>query len=83
VARPLSAEINGDMARTEFLQIRLSPDDRKRIERAARADHLDLSTWARRAILLAVDLYERERANTIVEAVTLLDQGVETDERDS
>lgn len=42
------------MAKTEFLQIRVTPEDRVRIERAASANHLELSTWARQAILLAV-----------------------------
>jgi uncharacterized protein (DUF1778 family) len=47
------------MARTEFLQIRVSPEDKKRIRRAAEADHLDQSTWARRVVLRAVEAWER------------------------
>ncbi len=47
------------MTKTEFLQIRLSPDDKKRVRRAADADHLDPSTWARRVVLKAVDASER------------------------
>lgn len=43
------------MPKTEFLQIRLSPEDRERVMRAASANHLDLSTWARQAILRAVE----------------------------
>lgn len=43
------------MAKTEFLQVRLSPVDRKRIERVAAAAHLEMSTWARQAILRALD----------------------------
>jgi hypothetical protein len=42
------------MAKTEFLQIRLTPEDRNRIEGAAAAEHLEPSTWARQAILRAV-----------------------------
>jgi len=47
------------MAKTEFLQIRVSPEDMARIREAAEADHLDTSTWARRLILRAVDGVER------------------------
>jgi hypothetical protein len=43
------------MPRTEFLQIRLSPEDRERLRRVAEADHLDLSTWARRVLLQAAE----------------------------
>jgi uncharacterized protein (DUF1778 family) len=43
------------MAKTEFLQIRVSPEDKKRIKRAAEEDHLDQSTWARRVVLKAVE----------------------------
>jgi hypothetical protein len=43
------------MAKTEFLQVRLSPVDRQRIERVAAASHLEMSTWARQAILRALD----------------------------
>lgn len=46
------------MAKTEFLQIRLSPEDRERIVVAAQRDYLDPSTWARRAILRAVEEWE-------------------------
>jgi uncharacterized protein (DUF1778 family) len=46
------------MAKTEFLQIRLSPEERERIWAAAAADHLEPSTWARRALLLALDRAE-------------------------
>ena len=46
------------MPKTEFLQIRLSPDDRERLIRAATASHLEPSTWARQAILRAVEASE-------------------------
>jgi predicted transcriptional regulator len=43
-----------DRAKTEFLQIRLSPDGLEQIERVAHAEHLEKSMWARRALLKAV-----------------------------
>lgn len=43
------------MAKTEFLQIRVSPEDLSKIRQAAEEDHLDTSTWARRVILQAID----------------------------
>jgi uncharacterized protein (DUF1778 family) len=47
-----------DQAKTEFLQIRVSPEDRARFERAAEADHLEVSTWARRLLLQAAERWE-------------------------
>jgi hypothetical protein len=44
--------------RTEFLQIRLSPEDRERLRRIAEAEHLDLSTWARRVLLQTAERFE-------------------------
>lgn len=52
------------MAKTEFLQIRITPEDRDRIRAVAEADHLDASTWARRAILQAVETWEMHRERT-------------------
>jgi hypothetical protein len=49
------------MAKTEFLQIRLSPTDRERIVRAATTDHLDASTWARRVLLKALEEWEQQQ----------------------
>lgn len=46
------------MAKTEFLQIRMTPESFQRLSRVAEADHLDESTWARRAILQALDHWE-------------------------
>lgn len=46
------------MPKTEFLQIRMTPESRSRLSRVAEADHLDESTWARRAILQALDRWE-------------------------
>jgi len=46
------------MAKTEFLQIRMTPESRQRLSRVAEADHLDESTWARRAILKAIERWE-------------------------
>jgi hypothetical protein len=49
------------MAKTEFLQIRVSPEDRARMDAAAAAEHLDTSTWARRLLLLTLDEQDRGR----------------------
>ena len=49
------------MPKTNFLQIRLAPDDRKRLERVAQAEHLDASTWARRVLLKAIEEWEEKR----------------------
>ena len=46
------------MAKTEFLQIRLTPESRQHLSRVAEADHLDESTWARRAILQALEHWD-------------------------
>ncbi len=46
------------MAKTDFLQIRMTPENSRRLSRVAEADHLDESTWARRAILQALDHWE-------------------------
>ena len=48
------------MPKTEFLQIRMTPESRRRLSRVAEADHLDESTWARRTILQALDRWEAE-----------------------
>lgn len=48
------------MAKTEFLQIRLTPESRDHLSRVAEADHLDESTWARRAILKALERWDAE-----------------------
>jgi hypothetical protein len=50
------------MPRTEFLQIRVTPEDRERFRRVAQAEHLDLSTWARRTLLQAIDQFEDRTA---------------------
>jgi len=49
------------MAKTEFLQIRLSPEDRERLKLAAEKDHLDVSTWARQVILKEIDRRESRK----------------------
>jgi hypothetical protein len=51
-------------AKTQFLQIRLTPADRKRIDRLAAGEHLDTSTWARKTLLRAVDEAEAAKAET-------------------
>lgn len=41
--------------KTDFLQIRVTPDDKRRMDEAASASHLDTSTWARQVLLHAVE----------------------------
>lgn len=41
--------------RSEILHVRLSPEERERLRRAAKVEYLDQSAWARRAILQALD----------------------------
>lgn len=53
--------IAATMPKTEFLQIRISPEDRERMQAVAAAEHLDLSTWARRVLLQAVDKVEQRK----------------------
>ncbi len=40
--------------RTSILAIRLTPEERRRVERAARRARLDVSTWARSLIVSAL-----------------------------
>jgi predicted transcriptional regulator len=49
------------MPKTTFLQIRCSPEDRERLSRIAEAEHLDVSTWARRTLLQALERWEAKR----------------------
>ena len=55
------------MAKTQFLQIRCSPEDRARLQRMADAEHLDLSTWARRILLQTVDRWEGRQQLRVAE----------------
>ena len=48
------------MAKEQFLHIRFSQKDKKRVAAAATANHLDTSTWARQVIMRAVEHAERE-----------------------
>lgn len=48
------------MAKTEFLQIRLTPENSQHLRRVAEAEHLDESTWSRRAILQALANWDAE-----------------------
>lgn len=57
--RGVVLEKRGALPKSEFLQIRLSPADRERIQRAAEQDHLDASTWARRVLLKELDSLDR------------------------
>ena len=45
--------------KTEFLQIRLSQEDRDRIAHVASNEHLESSTWARQVLLKAVEDWEK------------------------
>lgn len=45
----------GKKSRDAFLSVRLSPEERKRLQRRAELDHLETSTWARQTILRALD----------------------------
>ena len=49
------------MAKEQFLHIRFSQTDKKRVASAATVNHLDTSTWARQVIMRAVERVERER----------------------
>ncbi len=60
------------MAKTQFLQIRFTPEDRDRIWDAATADHLDPSTWARRIILQA--LSQREAPDATQQVINTDDE---------
>ena len=53
------------MPKTEFLQIRCSPEDRARMQKAADSEHLDLSTWARRVLLQTVTKMEERKASRL------------------
>jgi hypothetical protein len=58
------------MPKTEFLQIRCSPEERQRMKRLALAEHLDLSTWARRVLMQSVDRWEDRAASRLKVAET-------------
>lgn len=47
--------------KTEFLQIRMTPEDRERLQEVAAAEHLDVSTWARQVLLKAIEKWEAQR----------------------
>ena len=53
------------MPKTEFLQIRCSPEDRARMQKAADSEHLDLSTWARRVLLQTVTRMEERKGSRL------------------
>jgi antitoxin component of RelBE/YafQ-DinJ toxin-antitoxin module len=46
------------LAKSKFLQIRVSDEEKARIERAARAHYIDTSTWVRMTVMRAVDNWE-------------------------
>lgn len=45
--------------KTEFLQIRLSQEDRDRIAHVASNEYLEPSTWARQVLLKSVEDWEK------------------------
>jgi len=49
------------MAKEQFLHIRLSKKDKQRVEAAAKASYLDMSTWARMVMMQAVERVEAGR----------------------
>jgi hypothetical protein len=55
---PRKKSVKPPAPKTEFLQIRLSVQDRKRVAKAASAEYLDASTWARQTILKAIYDFE-------------------------
>lgn len=46
-------------SKTATVLIRLTPEDRARLQRVADADYLDAATWARQAVLRMLDQMER------------------------
>ena len=46
------------MAKTDLLRVRLSPADKRRLAAAARREHLALSQWVRRLLLIAATSYK-------------------------
>ena len=58
---PTSCDGLISMAKTEFLQIRFSPEDRQRLFNAAGGNHLDPSTWARQIIMRAIEDWEKKQ----------------------
>jgi hypothetical protein len=50
--------------KSSFLQIRVSPADRERIDEVAKKLYLDTSTWARQVLMKAVEEAERARGQS-------------------
>jgi hypothetical protein len=48
------------MSKSSAVLIRLEPQDRHRMEKAAKAEYLDLSAWARRILLRELDALDQE-----------------------
>ena len=49
------------MTRTALIQIRVTPEHKKRIERAAKARFLEPSAWARSVVMQSVVEWEHEQ----------------------
>jgi hypothetical protein len=59
------------------LTVRLTPEERREIDRAASADHLSSSTWLRRVALLASE--DRKRRDEQRERMALLAARIRAD----
>ena len=46
-------------SKTATILIRLTPEDRARLQRVAEANYLEAATWARQAVLRMLDQMER------------------------
>ena len=55
------------MTRTALIQIRVTPEHKKRIERAAKAKFLEPSAWARSVVMQSVVEWEREQGHEVEE----------------
>lgn len=69
------SRLSPSMPKTEFLQIRCSPEDRARMQKAADSEHLDLSTWARRVLLQTVTKMEERKTGRLKVAESVQDFG--------
>ena len=48
------------MPRTELVQVRVTPENKKRILRVANALYLEPSAWVRSVVMQAVEKWEKE-----------------------
>ena len=50
------------MPKDQFLVLRFEQEDLERVRKVAEADHLAPATWARQALLKAVDAWEKKHS---------------------